>query len=307
MTDIVQTSIGLCLDCQEQNLAVADKSLAVFSDCQLFSEIYFFNRLLPEFNGVEDYAHIAQNDLVFFLEESHGVYDWHCWIPAVKAVLNIGLSNQRLQYRCGVSNLQHELLLKAIKGRGSLAGLRVLDATAGLMRDSALLAAAGCHVLAVERIPLLTKLLGISVEQNCLQQSGMAGLETTLANAALDVICADSLDLLAHWKDYADILPETWDKNQVESPDVVYLDPMYVQGLKSSAALKKEMTFLKLLNAAYDLQPNPQQDKALLLAAKDVALKKVVVKRAPKAEPLGGVMPASSVLGKSLRFDIYPV
>ena len=45
----------------------------------------------------------------------------------------------------------------------------------------------------------------------------------------------------------------------------------------------------------------------MIEAALALAKSKVVVKRAPGAEWLGGLKPASSLTGKATRFDIYPV
>jgi len=250
------------------------------------------------------------NPLIFFLKNNDEILDWACWIPELSTDLTLGFSDSRLQYRCSKSNLQHELLLKAIKGRGSLQGLRVVDATGGLMRESAVLASAGCQVLAVERIALLAELLRQSALHNKLQ--------------GLDILQADSLDVFNHWAamssaiNSATISSSTSESGMSESsksrssedwtapPDVIYLDPMYQQGMKPSAALKKEMVFLKTLNQSLGLAPDEAEQHKLLESARNLAVKKVVVKRAPKAAPIGGEKPASVVMGKALRFDIYP-
>ena len=83
-------------------------------------------------------------------------------------------------------------------------------------------------------------------------------------------------------------------------PDVVCLDPMYPARQKS-AAVKKEMAYFhQLIGAA-----QPQNDAALLAAARAAAAKRVAVKRPRLGENLAGEAPAYCYEGKSTRFDIY--
>ena len=121
------------------------------------------------------------------------------------------------------------------------------------------------------------------------------------------------------------MLMQQWSANR---PDVVYLDPMYAhaenetkRGLKKSAAVKKNMAFLQRLTShkATDLSTAQaghdqschdvlnSEGEGMIEAALALAKSKVVVKRAPGAEWLGGLKPASSLTGKATRFDIYPV
>jgi len=83
-------------------------------------------------------------------------------------------------------------------------------------------------------------------------------------------------------------------------PDVVYLDPMYPHRTKS-ALVKKEMRALRAL-------VGDDEDAALLLqAARQCALKRVVVKRPKGAPLLDGTKPSGDVQSKNTRYDIYPV
>ena len=290
--------ISLLVDCRDSEwLLERDWLLDLHSQDSNFS-VHLFSRIRSEFLDPQKSIALCpavnvENGLIFFLKKNKNIIDWACWIKQLNADLTLGFSDPRLQYRCSKSNLQHELLLKAIKGRGSLQGLRVVDATAGLMRESAILASAGCKVLAIERIALLAELLkhsASSIEMGMTQN--------------LDVVCGNSLQVLSEWQSTADrkLSAAHWQ----EPPDIIYLDPMYQQGLKPSAALKKEMVFLKTLNQNLGLRPDEGEQLALFESARNLATKKVVVKRAPKAEPIGGLKPASVVLGKALRFDIYP-
>lgn len=227
--------------------------------------------------------------------------DWYCWLATNHAWVTIGFSDQRLRYRASKSNLQHELLLRAVRGRGSQGNSKkqssqtravsVFDATAGLARDAWLLASAGFHVRANERIPLLAELLQQSLEVN---------RHALPATGSLSVECADSVQLM---------------RQHSGAVDVVYLDPMYDGGLKPSAAVKHEMVFLRSMNEKFDPLQGSSNDgdqsftyeKELLHAARNFACKKVVVKRAPHAPCLAQIEPASSIGSKAVRFDIYPV
>lgn len=272
-----------------------------------------FQRLVPELffrrkSIADQYPYLSQGALVFNapspvesgMAQSTGLRDWQCWIPELQTNLTLGFSEERISYRCSPSNLQHELIIKAIKGRSSAEGWRVLDATAGLMRESAVLAAAGFNVLASERIGVLAYLQNKSLEIN--------GQYEYLKRLA--IVHSDSLELMTSWSDHP-AKQKLTDSERVrvwrDPPEVVYLDPMYAEGMKATAALKKEMVFLKTLNTNLGLEAEKESEAEFLQAACNLATKKVVVKRAPKAALLGGVKPSSTVRAKALRFDIYPV
>ncbi len=80
--------------------------------------------------------------------------------------------------------------------------------------------------------------------------------------------------------------------------DVIYLDPMFPERLKS-AAVKKEM------QAFHQLVGQDDDGRHLLGAALDKALYRVVVKRPRLAPPVGDIEPNHRLEGKSSRFDIY--
>jgi 16S rRNA (guanine1516-N2)-methyltransferase len=175
-----------------------------------------------------------------------------------------------------------ELIVKAVRGR-SRQPLRVLDATAGLGRDSFVLAGRGFAVSMLERSPVVAALLadGLARARDC-------------ADAAIAAIAARMIltpgDAIAHC---AALL-------ELERPDVVYLDPMFPAAQKS-ALVKKEMRLFQQLfhHAAND-------DAALLQQARATARLRVVVKRPLRAEPLAGVAGSYTLAGKAVRFDVYP-
>lgn len=178
-----------------------------------------------------------------------------------------------LGYRLASGRARHERLVRAL---GKLpANSRVVDATAGLGRDSAILAAAGYDVTLIEAEPTLQLLL-----EDGLQRLGNEA--NTLHLALLSGRAEQVLPALPF------------------QPEVVYLDPMFPERRKS-AAIKKELAWLQqLVPIASD-----EEEAQLLALARQVATHKVVVKRPRKAPFLGGVPPSSQLSGKAVRFDVY--
>ena len=169
------------------------------------------------------------------------------------------------------------LLFRAVGFRGGPP--RVVDATAGLGRDAFLLACRGCTVTAVERSPVIAALLEDGMSR------AMADPEVREAlGGRLRFVMGDARDVLRQ-------LPAG------QSPDVVYLDPMFPPRTKS-ARVKKESIALRAVVGA-------DADAAELLAvARAAARRHVVVKRMAEAPPI-----APDVLrryqGKTTRFDVY--
>lgn len=155
----------------------------------------------------------------------------------------------------------------------------VLDATAGLGRDSFVLASLGCRVLACERHPVVAALL-----QDGLRRASLVpGVSEVSERITLHVGAAHGL-LKGHL---------------TEQPDVIYLDPMFEHDAKQKAAVKKDM------QAFRDVVGQDTDTADLLDLALQQARCRVVVKRARKAEPLGGKPPSHSLTGKANRFDVY--
>ena len=173
----------------------------------------------------------------------------------------------------------NELLGRAV-GVGKAPALRVLDATAGLGRDSFVLADLGCEVLMCERDPLVAALLASGLDRGLV--SGDPWLESVLARMRL-------------WQGDTASLPA----EEVAGIDVIYLDPMFPVRRKR-AAVKKEMDLFQLLLAG-------QADDAGELLAwsleRDVA--RVVVKRPSKAENLAHCKPSHVIAGRAVRYDVY--
>jgi len=152
----------------------------------------------------------------------------------------------------------------------------VLDATAGLGRDSMLSAALGCHVIACERSPIVALLL-----RDALVRADNGGLRELASR--VDVHEGDAREVLA-----------TLD----ERPDVVLVDPMFPERGKAAKAQKEMQLLQRLLG--------PDEDTETLLdTALSHATRRVVVKRPPHAPPIGDRKPSFAVDGKSARYDVY--
>ena len=82
-----------------------------------------------------------------------------------------------------------------------------------------------------------------------------------------------------------------------QTPDVVFLDPMFPEKRKRAATNKKLRLFQQLERPCED-------EDALMRAALDTHPRKVVVKRPLKGPYLAGIKPSSSLKGKVVRYDI---
>ena len=181
-------------------------------------------------------------------------------------------------YRRRTARTGRQLIARAVGLRGE--PLRVLDATAGLGSDAFLLACLGCTVVAVERSPVIAALL-------------RDGLARAAAHPDTDIKrIAERVSLIT--KDARDVMKEL---APADTPDVVYLDPMYPPKKKSALA-KKEMRMCRLLVGDDDDAGD------LLDVARGVARRRVVVKRLRHAPPLAPDHTAEHI-GRTVRYDVY--
>ncbi len=169
---------------------------------------------------------------------------------------------------------------------GIKSGIRptVIDATAGLGKDSFLLASMGCQVTMLERSPLLAALLSDALERAAISHK-------------LDPELISRLTLLQ------DDAAEIFIKNKQitkEKPDTIYLDPMYPHSRKS-ALNRQEMRIIRKLVGDDD-----DADK-LLQAALHYTGKRVVVKRPKGAPLLGDAPPSHTITMKNSRYDVYMI
>lgn len=174
---------------------------------------------------------------------------------------------------------QNELLGRAV---GVRQGRRpsVFDATAGLGRDSFVLADLGCTVTMAERMPALVWLLGTALER------AMVSGEALVRAAA---------DRLVLW-------PGDCTTMTVPEGAVLYLDPMF-ESQRGSAAVKKDLSALRLLHEAEP--PEEPGEQSLVQWAWVQPCSRIVVKRAAKAPLLTRNAPSHQLQGKAVRFDVY--
>lgn len=170
-----------------------------------------------------------------------------------------------------------ELVVKAVGAARAARPLTVVDATAGLGEDALVLASHGCRVTLLERSDVMVELLADGMQR-----------------AAADPDLAPVLKRMTLQGDDA----IGWLRAPPETTDVVYLDPMFPER-RQSAEVRKEMRLCR------DLVGDDADAGDLLEAALEAASHRVVVKRPRKAAALPGPPPASSVMGRSSRFDVY--
>lgn len=193
--------------------------------------------------------------------------------------ITVSFTNPAMTYRLKHGGGRRQALARAV---GLKKGWQptVIDATAGLGRDSFILAALGCQVLMLERSPILAALL-----EDALQRAAQEKQIAPIIKDRLQLIRADSRIFLQ-------------DLKQRDRPDVIYLDPMYPERTKSSL-VKKEMRILR------GLAGDDQDATALLAIGLERAQNRVVVKRPRLADTLSGIKPNHQITGKTSRFDVY--
>lgn len=184
----------------------------------------------------------------------------------------------RMLPRVRRDRLARELLVRAARVKGVPKPVAV-DGTAGLGEDSLLLAAAGFYVTMFERDPTIAALLSDALARAARQPE----LE--------DIVCR--MRLLE--KDSVEGMHELGVR-----PDVVFLDPMF-PARRKSAAVKKKLRLIQSLE-------RPCEDEAeLMAAARELAPRKIVVKRPLKGPYLAGVKPSHSLAGKAVRYDVIVI
>ena len=172
------------------------------------------------------------------------------------------------RYRAGLSRRQP--LARAL-GKAQF----VADATAGLAQDAFRLALMGYRVTAIERCAAVAALV----------RDGLHRLNQT------PHALGDRLQLQTG--DARTLLPALTPR-----PEVVYLDPMFPAKRNTSAAVRKELKWLR------DLVGEDPDALELFERARRAATYRVVVKRPDHAPPLVP-NPAASIHGKLVRYDIY--
>lgn len=190
--------------------------------------------------------------------------------------LSIDWSSPELRRR--IAGGRRQLLGRAL-GLHRHAGLRIVDACAGLGRDGLTLAALGAAVTLVERNPLLAALLDDAL------QRALRSPEPWLRAAAgrMNLVQADAVDWLAR---------------RPEAVDAIHLDPMYPHDDKH-ALPQKSMQMLR------ELTGGDTDADQLLDAALKAGVRRVAVKRPASAASLAGRHPDLQMRGTQARYDLY--
>lgn len=162
----------------------------------------------------------------------------------------------------------------------------VLDATAGLGKDSFVLASLGCTVTMLERSPIVQVLLSDGIAR-ALAFAREQDVELLSVVQRMQLVMQDS-------RSYLDSL------DVAAFPDVIYLDPMFPDRNKS-ADVKKEMA------AFHEVVGKDEDADSLLPLALARVNYRVVVKRPRKAPFLNNQVPSYQLEGKSSRYDIYTI
>ena len=162
---------------------------------------------------------------------------------------------------------------------------RVLDCTAGQGRDAFVLASLGCQVVMLERSPVAFLLL-----QDGLRRAREEA-ETAAIAARMTLIQTDA-------RTWLEAAAQHSTGSQPPAFDVVYLDPMFPEPDKRAKSKKEMSAFQALIGGDVDAD-------ALLLPARKLAGKRVIVKRPRHAPWLAGEKPNFVFEGESTRFDGY--
>ena len=246
----------------------------------------------PDQASVRRATELAAELSLPLIADSRSATDTYAWVLAVTprrlelreiggahpASICVDLLRGSTEHRLASTRSQRLPLARAL---GVHRGIQsVVDATAGLGRDAVTLAACGCRVTAIERSIVLGALLRDGMARA--NESGRTWLRELAGRVTL--LVGDAREILRTLKDR-------------DVPDAVYLDPMYPIDARKALA-KKEMRICRRL-------VGDDEDAAELLAvAREVAGRRVVVKRHPKAEPLAP-RPTAQITSKQVRYDIY--
>ncbi len=154
---------------------------------------------------------------------------------------------------------------------------QVIDATAGLGRDSFLLASLGAQVTMIERSTRMHELLKAGIEDARLQGGVFADII-----ARMTLLHGDAKDLLP-----------------TLSGEAILIDPMHPPR-KTTALVKQELRQVR------EIVGTDEDAADLMRVALKHARQRVVLKWPAKGDPIEGIPSCShQILGKSTRYDVF--
>ena len=261
-----------------QSIAILSNDLSAHASAELLAaklQVPLLQEQSPE-------AIINYNFVVLFDEAGVALQQTGRKAPGpIRAEFTEGAVDHRRKFGGG----KGQMIAKAV---GIKAGCypHVLDATAGLGKDSFVLAGLGCKVTMLERSPIVQTILGDGLER-ALDFARAQDAELFSLLQKMVLVTQDSNDYLSSL-------------GPAEFPDVIYLDPMFPERQKS-ADVKKEMAAFHAI-----VGKDEDADSLLPLALAHVNYR-VVVKRPRKAPFLNNQTPSYQLEGKSSRYDVYTI
>ena len=197
--------------------------------------------------------------------------------------MKLGVGELRVDFVSGA--VAHRLRFGGGRGQAlaKAMGLRsgktpmVVDATAGLGRDSFLLASLGAQVTMIERSE---KMHGLLVQG--MKRAAQEGSEFREIIGRMTLLKGDAKDLLLGM-----------------SAEVILIDPMHPPRT-NSALVKRELRQVR------EIVGTDEDAADLVMVALQNALSRVVLKWPAKADPITGIQPCShQIVGKSTRYDVF--
>jgi len=219
---------------------------------------------------------ISDDDL-FALEVEQGRWQIRSLKDKCFGAVYIDFSTGKVAHRRIFGSPRNEAIVKAV-GFKKDAIPSILDLTAGLGQDAFVLASVGCRVHMIERCNIIAALLYCGLKR----AEKDAGIGPWVRKR-LSFSFEDSLNGL---------------KELPFEPDVVYIDAMFPEKKKSALVRKEVQVLQKIVGQDSD------QD-GLLDVGRNIAKRRIVVKRPNSAEHINNEKPNISIKSKNYRFDIY--
>ncbi|MGH1331354.1 MAG: class I SAM-dependent methyltransferase [Paracoccaceae bacterium] len=192
--------------------------------------------------------------------------------PELRVDFVKGAVAHRLKYGGG----RGQDLAKAMGLRGGKTPL-IVDATAGLGRDSFLLASLGAQVFMIERSAKMHELL----DQGMQRAAHEGGIFREII-ARMTLLKGDAKDLI----------PEL-------AGEAILIDPMHPPR-KNSALVKRDLRQVR------EIVGTDEDAADLMRVALLHARNRVVLKWPAKADPIAGIKACShQIIGKSTRYDVF--
>lgn len=197
-------------------------------------------------------------------------------LKPVEKELRVDFVNGAVGHRLRFGGGRGQDIAKAMGLKGGKTPL-IIDATAGLGRDSFLLASLGAHVTLIERSEKMHALL-----DRGMKRAAAEGGQYSEIIGRMTLLKGDSKSLI----------PEL-------SADAILIDPMHPPR-KKSALIRQELRQVR------DIVGSDDDASELVALALLHARNRVVLKWPAKADPIQGIRPCTyQIRGKTTRYDVF--